>query len=176
MLLREYASIKNWIEDGLISSASSEPLAARTPVRKGWCFQWRRCPMKLPICRTDSLPVPDRMPGTWGISETSRQDNDLLQRDSCSRPWDPETADNCSGWAQTDLIITGYRSMMLMMRMVPEFRSKAEIWRPSNWLGLSSWKPPPYSCTRVPATIYTIYWITYEWMKNKWWTCMAYPE
>ena len=49
----------------------------------------------LPICRTDSLPVPERMLGTCGISEIFRQDSDLLQRDSCSRPWDPETADNC---------------------------------------------------------------------------------
>ena len=31
LLLRGYASIKNWIEDGLISSASGETPAARTP-------------------------------------------------------------------------------------------------------------------------------------------------
>ena len=78
LLLREYASIKNWIGDGLISFASGETPAARTPVRKGWRFQWRRCPMKLPISRTDSLPVSERMPGTCGISEISRQDSDLL--------------------------------------------------------------------------------------------------
>ena len=52
--------------------------------------------MMLLICRTDSLPVPERMPGTCGISEISRQDSDLLQRDSCSRPLDPEIADNYS--------------------------------------------------------------------------------
>ena len=46
--------------------------------------------MKLSICRTDSLPVPERMPGTCMISETSRQDSDLLLRDSCSRPWNLE--------------------------------------------------------------------------------------
>ena len=53
--------------------------------------------MKLLICRTDSLPVPERMPGICGISEISRQDSDLLQRDSCSHPLDPEIADNYSG-------------------------------------------------------------------------------
>ena len=53
--------------------------------------------MKLPICRTDNLPVPERMPDTRVISESSRKDSDLLLRDSCSRPWNPETADNCSG-------------------------------------------------------------------------------
>ena len=37
--------------------------------------------MKLPICRTDSLPVPERMPGTCGISEVFRQDSYLLQRE-----------------------------------------------------------------------------------------------
>ena len=53
--------------------------------------------MMLPICRTDSLPMPERIPGTCGISEISRQDSDLLQRDSCSCPWDLEIANNCSG-------------------------------------------------------------------------------
>ena len=53
--------------------------------------------MKLMICRTDSLPMPERMPGTCGVSEVSRQDSDLLQRGSCSRPLDPEIAGNCSG-------------------------------------------------------------------------------
>ena len=56
-------------------------------------------------------------------------------------PPDPEMVDNCSGWVQSDLIITGYWSKMPMMRMVPGFRSKTEIWRPSEWLGLSGWKP-----------------------------------
>ena len=69
--------------------------------------------------RADSLSVPERMPDTRVISESSRQDSDLFLRDSCSRPWNPETADNCSGWARMGLIITGYRSMMLMIRMVP---------------------------------------------------------
>ena len=53
--------------------------------------------MMLPICRTDSLPVPERMHGTCGIFEISRKDSDLLQRDSCSHPLDPEIADNYSG-------------------------------------------------------------------------------
>ena len=53
--------------------------------------------MKLPICRTDSLPVLKGMPGTCGVSEVSRQASELFQRDSCSRPLDPEMADNCSG-------------------------------------------------------------------------------
>ena len=136
------ASPENWIGDGQTSSAHSEPPAARTPVRKGWRYQWRRCPMKLSICRADSLPVPERMLGTCGISEISRQDSELLQRDSCSRPLDPKIADNCSGWARTDLIIIGYWSMMLMMRMSPNFLSKDEILRLSNWLGISGWKPP----------------------------------
>ena len=52
--------------------------------------------MKLLICRTDSLPVPERIPDTRVISESSRQDSNLLLRDSYSRPWNPETADNCS--------------------------------------------------------------------------------
>ena len=51
--------------------------------------------MKLLICRADSLSMPERMPSACGISETSRKDSDLLQRDSCSCPWDPKTADNC---------------------------------------------------------------------------------
>ena len=53
--------------------------------------------MELLICRTDSLLVPERMPGTCGISEIFRQDSDLLRRDSCSCPLDPEIVDNCSG-------------------------------------------------------------------------------
>ena len=53
--------------------------------------------MMLPICRTDSHPVPEGMPGTCGVSEVSRQDSDLLQRDSCSCPLDPKIVDNCSG-------------------------------------------------------------------------------
>ena len=53
--------------------------------------------MMLSICRTDSLPVLERIPGACGISEISRQDSDLLQRGSCSGPLDPEIADNCSG-------------------------------------------------------------------------------
>ena len=53
--------------------------------------------MKLPICKTDSLPVPERIPGTCGISEISRKDSDLLQRDSYSRPLELEIANNCSG-------------------------------------------------------------------------------
>ena len=147
---------------------STNPRSVKGDVFSERGVRWKRCPMKLLICRTDSLPMPERMPGTCGISETSRQDSDLLWWDSCSCPWDHETADNCFGWARTDLIMTGYRSMMLMMRMVPE---KALQLIRAFWL-----KTPPYGCTRVPATIYTIYWITYEWMKNKWWTCMAYPE
>ena len=83
--------------------------------------------MMLPICRTDSLPMPERIPGACRISEISRQDSDLLQRGSCSRPLDPGIADNCSGRARPDLIITGCRSRMLMMRMVLEFQSKIEI-------------------------------------------------
>ena len=75
--------------------------------------------MELRIYGADSLSMTERMPDTRVISESSRKDSDLLLRDSCSRPWNPETADNCSGWARRDLIITGYRSMMLMMRMVP---------------------------------------------------------
>ena len=46
--------------------------------------------MKMPFCRTDSLPMPERMPGTCGISEVSRQASELFQRHSCSRPLDPE--------------------------------------------------------------------------------------
>ena len=42
--------------------------------------------MKLPICRTDSLPVPKRMPGTCGNSEVSRWASELLWRFSCSPP------------------------------------------------------------------------------------------
>ena len=53
--------------------------------------------MKLLICRTDSLPVPERMPSTCGVSEVSRQASELFQRDSCSRPLDPEIVDNYSG-------------------------------------------------------------------------------
>ena len=53
--------------------------------------------MTLSICKTDSLPVLERMPGTCGVSKVSRQDSDLLQRGSCSRPLDLEIADNCSG-------------------------------------------------------------------------------
>ena len=53
--------------------------------------------MKLLICRTDSLPVPERMPGTCGVSEVSRQASQMFQRGSCSRPLDPEIADNCFG-------------------------------------------------------------------------------
>ena len=53
--------------------------------------------MKLPICRADSLPVAERMPGTCVVSEVSRQASELFQRGSCSRPLDPEIADNCSG-------------------------------------------------------------------------------
>ena len=52
--------------------------------------------MELLICRTDSLPVPERMPGTCGVSKVSRQASELFQRDSCSCPPDPEIADNCS--------------------------------------------------------------------------------
>ena len=53
--------------------------------------------MKLSICKTDSLPVPERFHGTCRVSEVSRQASELFQRDSCSRPPDPEIADNCSG-------------------------------------------------------------------------------
>ena len=53
--------------------------------------------MELLICRDDSLFVPERIPGAYGSYETSRKDSDLLQRDSYSCPWDPETADNCFG-------------------------------------------------------------------------------
>ena len=110
-------------------------------INKGWHFQWRRCPLKLRICRSGSLPVPERMPDTCGSSEVSRQASELIWRFSCSRPPDPEIVDNCSAWARSDLIITGYWSKMPMMRIVPGFRSKTEIWRPSDWLGLSGWKP-----------------------------------
>ena len=53
--------------------------------------------MKLLICRTDSLPVPERMDGTCGVSEVSRKASELFQRDRCSWPPDPEIADNYSG-------------------------------------------------------------------------------
>ena len=53
--------------------------------------------MELRICGAGRLSVPERMPDTRVISESSRQDSDLLLRDSCSRPWNPETADHCSG-------------------------------------------------------------------------------
>ena len=53
--------------------------------------------MKLPICRIDKLPVPERMPGTCRVSEVSRKASELIQRGSCSRPLDLEIADNCSG-------------------------------------------------------------------------------
>ena len=53
--------------------------------------------MKLTICRTNSLPVPKRMPGTCGVSEISRQASELFQRCSCSRPPDLEMADNYLG-------------------------------------------------------------------------------
>ena len=52
--------------------------------------------MKLSICRTDSLPEPERMPGTCGVSKVSRKASELFQRDSCSRPPDLEIDDNCS--------------------------------------------------------------------------------
>ena len=48
--------------------------------------------MGLLICRTDSLPVPKRMPGTCGVLEVSRQASELFQRDSCSRLLDLEIA------------------------------------------------------------------------------------
>ena len=53
--------------------------------------------MALPICRADSLSVPERMTGACRISETSRLDSDLVQRGSYSRPLDPEIAGNCFG-------------------------------------------------------------------------------
>ena len=53
--------------------------------------------MELPICKTDSLPMPKRMLGTCRVSEVSKQASELFQRDSCSRPLDLEIADNCSG-------------------------------------------------------------------------------
>ena len=53
--------------------------------------------MELLICKTDSLLVPKRIPGTCRVSEVSRQASELFQRDSCSRPPDPEITDNCSG-------------------------------------------------------------------------------
>ena len=118
------------------------PQQQDAPVRKGWRPQGRRCLMELEICRVDSFSVPERMPDACGGSETSRQGSELLQRGSYSRPWNPETANNCFGWALMDPIITGYRSMKLMMRMVPEFRKETEIWRPNSWLGLSGWKSP----------------------------------
>ena len=46
--------------------------------------------MKLLICRTDSLPMPERMPSTCGISETSRQDSDLLQETAAHAPGIPK--------------------------------------------------------------------------------------
>ena len=53
--------------------------------------------MKLPICRADSLPVPERMPGTCRVFEVSRQASELIQRGSCSHPLDPGIVDNYSG-------------------------------------------------------------------------------
>ena len=53
--------------------------------------------MKLPICKTDSLPVPERMHGTCVVSEVSRQASKFFQRGSYSRPLDLKIADNCSG-------------------------------------------------------------------------------
>ena len=53
--------------------------------------------MELWIYEADSLSVPERIPDTRVIYESSRQDSDLLLRDSCSCPWNPETADNYSG-------------------------------------------------------------------------------
>ena len=52
--------------------------------------------MKLLICRTDSLPVPERMPGTCGVFEVSRQASELIQRGSYSCPLDPGITDNSS--------------------------------------------------------------------------------
>ena len=51
--------------------------------------------MGLLICRTDSLLVSERIPSTCGVFEVSRQASELFQRDSCSRPPDPEIANNC---------------------------------------------------------------------------------
>ena len=53
--------------------------------------------MKLMICRSDSLPVPERMPGTCRNSEVSRQASELFERCSYSRPPDLEMYDNYSG-------------------------------------------------------------------------------
>ena len=142
MLLREYACIKSWIGDELISSTFGETPAARTPDQLRVTFQWRSCLMKLSICRADdSLLMIERMPGTYGSYEISRKASELFQRCSCSRPPELEMADNCSRWARSDLIITGYWSKIPMMRMVPWLWSKTEIWRPSEWLGLFGWKP-----------------------------------
>ena len=53
--------------------------------------------MKLPICRTDRLSVPERIPSTCGVSKVSRQDSELFQRGSCSHPLDPKIAGNYFG-------------------------------------------------------------------------------
>ena len=52
--------------------------------------------MELLICRTDSLPMLERMASTCGVLEVFRKASELFQRDSCSCPPDPEIADNCS--------------------------------------------------------------------------------
>ena len=52
--------------------------------------------MKLMICRTDSLFVPERIPVTCGNSDVSRQARKLFHRFSCSLPPDPKMDDNYS--------------------------------------------------------------------------------
>ena len=100
-------SEKNW---SLLSPVNA--LAARRPQqRKRWRPQGRRCPMDPPIYGADSLAVTKRLPGIYCNSEPSKYENVLVLWGSCSRPWWSRNADNSFGWAQMELIVTGYRSM-----------------------------------------------------------------
>ena len=116
--------------------------------------------MDPPICRADSLAVPERLAGIYCSSEPSKYDSVLVLWGSCSRPWWSGNADNSFGWAQMELIVTGYRSMKLLVRMMPEFRKETEIWRPNSWLGLSGGKPP---LTAAPCLCNNLYPVRYNW-------------
>ena len=117
----------------LFSSRVTAPQHRKNPPDWRWRFCRRRGLFGLKLSELVRLQMPERMPDACGGSETSRQGSELLQRGSYSCPWNPETANNCFGWALMDLMITGYRSMKLMMRMMPEFRKETEpVWLTQN--------------------------------------------
>ena len=114
-----------------------------------WCFLWKEYQMKLELCWDVILLLTMRMTGACMCLDPYDLASELISFSTAHAPQPHISPSRCSRWANQKLPVTQGSRVTLLMNMIPGYRGKTRIQRPSECFGVFQLNPP--SCTDEPT-------------------------